>query len=441
MRQTQTGKKRLRWWQTVLIVLLVLIIGFLGFSYGMIRHFVGDSLSFKGMLSMAGYGGFDMPDWFTNYVLDVDRSYPGLPELLVDEKGNKVQTPEQYAVYREELLDLYQTYMFGGMPAEGFETTFTVEESGPALEGAALRRQVRVTTRTEAGTHDAMLLLYTPANVEQCGVFIGLNFSGNTAIWADEAVLPSCAQEPEVTERGQEGWPVDDIIAAGYGVATMHYGDWAEDNKDTFREGILSLFPKQDYTAFTAWAFGLMRGVDYLVQQPDINSQAIASVGHSRLARVSLWAGANDERIALVTASCGGGLMRSPLAARIDSSSSSVHWNTEAYFSYEGNDEALPVDAHMLYALIADRHLYVSIGAMDLASDPVSTYDALQNAKQIWQTVFGRQVIPDGSYEELPSGHPVFSESVAVHVHSGGHAMTAEDWQNYIGYMTTYVCS
>lgn len=441
MKQTKSGKKRLRWWQIVLIVLLVLIIGFFGFSYGMIRHFVGDSLSFKGVLSMAGYGGFDLPAWFTNFVLDVDRSYPGLPELLVDENGNKVQTPEQYAVYRTELLDLYQTYMFGGMPTQGFETTFTVEESGPALDGAALRRQVRVTTLTENGTHDAMLLLYTPASAQQCGVFIGLNFSGNTAVWADDAILPSCAQNPEVTERGQEGWPVNQIINAGYGVATMYYGDWAEDSKDTFREGILSLFPEQDYTAFTAWAFGVMRGVDYLVQQPDINSRMIASVGHSRLARVSLWAGANDERIALVTASCGGGLMRSPLAAKIDPASTSVHWNTEAYFSYEGNDEALPVDAHMLYALIADRHLYVSIGAMDLASDPVATYDALQNAKQVWQTVFGRQVIPDGSYAELVPGQPVCSESMGVHVHAGGHAMTTEDWQNYIDYMTAYVCS
>ena len=93
--QAKQGKKKLPWWAKLLIVLLAAVIVFLGFSYGMIRYFVGDTLSFKGILSMVSYGGFDLPEGFRNFVLDVDRSYPGLPELLVNEAGDAVAAPEQ----------------------------------------------------------------------------------------------------------------------------------------------------------------------------------------------------------------------------------------------------------------------------------------------------------------------------------------------------------
>mgnify|MGYP002512655646 FL=1 len=438
--QAKQGKKKLPWWAKLLIVLLAAVIVFLGFSYGMIRYFVGDTLSFKGILSMVSYGGFDLPEGFRNFVLDVDRSYPGLPELLVNEAGDAVGTPDQYEARREEMLSLYETYMYGVTPADGFDTAFTVVESGTALNGKAERQQIRITVSNEHGSSDAMLLVYTPANAENYGMFVGLNFSGNTAVWNDEAILPSSAQD-SVGERGSESgsWPVDLIIESGYGLATMYYGDWAEDNQETYLDQVLRLFPEENCTAFSAWAFGIMRGIDYLAQLEQVDMDAIGTAGHSRLARVSLWAGACDERIDLVTASCGGGLVRSPLFAKIDTDGTSGHWFTDDYFAYEGRDEELPVDIHMLYALIADRNLYISIGQQDLASDPKATWDALQKAKVVWQNIYGIEVIPDGTYEDVIPDLPVFSEGIAVHVHSDGHLLTAADWQNYIAYMDNFV--
>lgn len=440
MPEQKAKKKRLPLWAKLLITLLVLIIGFLGFAYGTIRYFVRDSLGFKGTLAMVGYGGFDMPKWFCDFVLDVDRSYPGLPELLVTLDGKAVTTPEEYVARRQELMDLYETYMYGKVPVDGFETAFSLEESGPALDGAALRQQVRITVSSEAGRHEAMLLVYLPTGAHSCGMFVGLNFTGNTAVWTDTAILPSLQQADNV-KPGQEAssWPVDQIIAAGYGVATMYCGDWVPDDAETFQQGLISLFPGQNCTIYSVWAFGFSRGIDYLTQLEQVDPTAIASVGHSRLARASLWAGANDTRISLVTASCGGGYMRSPLLGNIDSSSTGTHWATPEHFSYEGRDKELPVDIHMLYALPADRHIYVSMGAQDLASDPVATYDAVQSAKRVWRDIYGQNVIPDGGYADLIPGTPQFSEGLAVHVHAGGHAITAEDWMHYIRYMEEYV--
>ena len=436
----KTKNKRFPWWAKLLMVVLAVVIVFLCFSYGMIRYFVGDTLGFKGILSMVSYGGFELPEGFRNFVLDVDRSYPGLPQLLTNNAGEPVKTLEEYDARRAEMLDLYETYMYGVTPTEGFNTEFNLVESGFLLDGKIQRHQVRITVSNEYGSNDAMLLIYAPAKAEKYGMFIGLNFSGNTAVWTDEKILPSVTQG-EIGERGGESsnWPIELLIDSGFGLATMYYGDWAEDNQETYRNQVLKLFPEETCTAFSAWAFGIMRGIDYLQQIEQVDPNAIGTAGHSRLARVSLWAGACDPRIDLVTASCGGGLVRSPLFAKIDTDGTSNHWFTPAYYSYEGRDQELPVDIHMLYALIADRNLYISIGQQDLASDPKATWDALQEAKVIWKDIYHKEVIPDSTYEEVTPDQPVFSEGVAVHVHDEGHLMTTEDWQHYITYMKTFV--
>ena len=436
----KTKNKRFPWWAKLLMVVLAVVIVFLCFSYGMIRYFVGDTLGFKGILSMVSYGGFELPEGFRNFVLDVDRSYPGLPQLLTNNAGEPVKTLEEYDARRAEMLDLYETYMYGVTPTEGFNTEFNLVESGFLLDGKIQCHQVRITVSNEYGSNDAMLLIYAPAKAEKYGMFIGLNFSGNTAVWTDEKILPSVTQG-EIGERGGESsnWPIELLIDSGFGLATMYYGDWAEDNQETYRNQVLKLFPEETCTAFSAWAFGIMRGIDYLEQIEQVDPNAIGTAGHSRLARVSLWAGACDPRIDLVTASCGGGLVRSPLFAKIDTDGTSNHWFTPAYYSYEGRDQELPVDIHMLYALIADRNLYISIGQQDLASDPKATWDALQEAKVVWKDIYHKEVIPDSTYEEVTPDQPVFSEGVAIHVHDEGHLMTTEDWQHYITYMKTFV--
>lgn len=439
MKETAKRKKRLPWWGIVLIVLLCVVIVFLGGSYGAIRYFVGDSLGWRGTLAMVGYGGMDLPDWVNKFILDGDRSYKGLPELLVDSNGNAVDTIEKYQDRRAEILDLYETYMYGHTPTEGFDVAFTEVETDTALNGAAQRHQIKITVTTDKGSCESMLLVYLPIADQPCGVFIGENFSGNTTVWNDENILPSPMQNQDAERGSDSSWPVDLIISRGYGVATLYYGDWAADSEESYRELVMSLFEDENSTAFTAWSFGLMRGIDYLCSMDDVDKDLIATIGHSRLARVSLWTGAIDPRVTLVTGSCGGGYLRSPIASKITENGTSDHWNTPAYFSYYGRDEELPVDTHMMIALIADRHVFISIGESDLASDPVSMYDSLQNAKSVWHDIYGVEVIPDGSYYDLPEDAVVMSEGMGVNVHTGGHWFDQKDWNSYMDYMDQYL--
>ncbi len=434
------AKKKMAWWKILLIVLLVILVlfcGMVGFSVFMIKKFTGDSLSIRGMMAMAGYGGFDLPDWYCRLVLGNSHEYPGLPEILTDGTGKAVETEEDYEKRRLELLEAYEKNMYGKTPAEGFETSFEVVESGDALDGKAMRQQVKITVTTEKGSCDAMLLLYLPKSDDPRGVFVGENFGGNTMIWTDGEILPSVTQEnaEHASADSADLWPVEDIVGRGYGVATMCYLDWGADDKDTYRERLLCLFDDEDTTAFSAWAFGISRAVDYLSTLDGVDMENIASVGHSRLARVSLWAGACDERISLVTASCGGGSVRSEVSGRIMDDGNSSHWFSKTYFTYENRDEEFPVDMNVLYALAAPRRLYVSMGSGDLAADPFSMVDMLQDAKKVWKDVYGMEVIDDFSYYDLVRGEAVMSEGVGLHVHQGGHKMDAGDWEKYVDYM------
>ncbi|MFC1635997.1 acetylxylan esterase, partial [Planctomycetota bacterium] len=273
------------------------------------------------VLLMAGWAAAQ--EYETNYDEAKVPQYT-LPNPLAVSTGGRVANSETWRSQRRlEILRFFEEHVYGRTPTEDVPVRVEVRSvATDALEGAATRKQVRLRFSDEVDGPRMDLLIYLPnAAPRPVPLFVGLNFYGNHTIHPDPAIEITDAwvrndqrigttnnrSSEEGRGRGSDRWPLEHILKRGYGLATAYYGDLDPDYDDGFKNGVHALFLKEgakrrpnDWASIGAWAWGLSRALDYFETDANIDAKFVAVMGHSRLGKTALWAGAQDERFAIV---------------------------------------------------------------------------------------------------------------------------------------------
>lgn len=375
-----------------------------------------------------------------------------LPDLMVCANGEPVTTTKQWQTQRRgELLSLFKTQMFGQAPTRP-EVRATQEIFFNALDGRAIRKQVTLRIGDAPNGPTLDLLIYLPkkaalSRAKAVPCFLGLNFQGNHTIHSDPDIrlcrswLRNDRQATEASRgKAASRWPVEMILEQGFGLVTLYYGDIDPDFHDEFKNGVHALYPElqqrtDNFSAIGAWAWGLSLVMDTLEDDPHIDAKRVAVIGHSRLGKTALWAGATDERFALVisndSGSGGAALFRRCFGERVHNLNKSFpHWFCKQFKRYDNQEPTLPFDQHMLIALMAPRPVYVASATLDTWADPKGEFLAAHGANPVYR-LFGYVGLPSDRWPA--PDHPIQGR-IGYHLRTGKHDLAAYDWKQYLAF-------
>ncbi len=383
-----------------------------------------------------------------------------LPPILEPTPGSVDEAKQAWEKRRSELLKLFEVEMFGSYPQSPYELDCQLVESGDAFAGKALRQQYAVTVKTKAASQRIDLLIYSPKSTSQpVPCFLGLNFRGNHTTNDDPAILIPKSWSPEDREAGvvnnrateagrgssSRRWECEKLVDSGVAVATAYCGDIDPDFHDQFQNGVHALFPEHQpsdehperWGTIAAWSWGLSRLLDCIEQKAtQIDAKRVAVVGHSRLGKTALWAGATDTRFAAVISNnsgCGGAaLSRREFGETLWRINNSFpHWFCGNFKKYSNNEASLPIDQHQLLALVAPRPLYVASASEDLWADPKGEFLATQLAGELYKQLGGSPL----AMKEFPSPDNASVGQVSYHLRLGKHDILAWDWDHYLTFI------
>lgn len=388
-----------------------------------------------------------------------------LPELLILANGQKVQNVADWEhIRRHEILDIFLEEVYGKLPLKDLQHTIeVVDRNETALNNTAIRQQWKLTFESHGKQLDIEVLAYLPKSVTSPPVFLVPNFRGNQTIINDPNIVitsswvrmrknsdTSGVVDHKATEasRGTSSsrFPLEKIIANGFGLYTFYYGDVDPDFND-FSNGIHPLFyeqgedkPKSDaWGAISAWAWGITKVIDVIEYNPLSTDSKIIVMGHSRLGKAALWSGVIDDRIDMAISN-NSGCMGAALSRRRFGETVKIintrfpHWFADNFKKYNDNEKGLPVDQHMLIALMAPRPVYIASAEQDRWADPKGEYLAGYYASPAYE-LYGEKGL---SNPEPPAVNVPIHQTIGYHMRTGKHDVTDYDWEQYMKFARTH---
>lgn len=391
-----------------------------------------------------------------NYDQAKANPYPDLPELLTLKNGQKVTTAAAWWDQRRpEIVEDFEREVIGRVPKVTPKVTWEVVSNvTDGLVGKIPANGQRLVGHVDnsafpAITVDIRMAVVTPVGakgpVPVLMMFGGFGGDG----------LPRPAGTPAPTNRfANFGGPFKDppsteqLLAAGWGYATINPGSIQADNGAGLTKGIIGLVnhgqPRKpdDWGSLRAWAWGAARGLDYLETLPGVDAKKVGIEGVSRYGKAALVTMAFEPRFAvvLVGSSGEGGakLHRRNFGEAVENltGSGEYHWMAGNFLKYGAaessfgakNANDLPVDAHMLIALCAPRPTFISYGIPERGDanwlDQQGSYMATVAAEPVFRLLGVRDIGVTEDYRTAkmpPLNTGLTDGELAWRQHDGGH--------------------
>jgi hypothetical protein len=405
-----------------------------------------------------------------NYDEALANPYPKLPEVLTLANGRKVTSANGWwKDRRPEIVESFDREVLGRVPKDVPKVTWHVNRTenftvgGRPVVGKELLGKVD-NSAYPAVTVQIQMTLVTPAESAK-PVPVMMMFGGRSG-------MPPAPGAPPPTGRGfgpGAGAPpnaaapadppaIEQLIADGWGYATIIPGSIQADNGAGLTAGIIGLVNKgqrrkpDDWGSLRAWAWGASRGLDYLETDKAVDAKKVGIEGVSRYGKAALVTMAYDQRFAvvLVGSSGEGGakLHRRNFGEAVENltGSGEYHWMAGNFLKYgtaestfgSKNAGDIPVDAHQLIALCAPRLTFISYGVPERGDakwlDQQGSYMAAVAAQPVFRLLGakGLGVSDDYTKEKMPAVNVgLLDGQLAWRQHDGGHT-DGPNWKYFI---------
>jgi hypothetical protein len=421
-----------------------------------------------------------------NYDEAKANPFPDIPDPLKMNGGQMVTTPKEWWDQRRpQLLDMFEKYVYGRVPASVPKVSWTVRatdhemiaftpvvakdlvgtvdnSSYPAI---AVKLHITLVTPANAKGPVPVLIMFGKAgfpapNEPSAEQFDRINKAWKTLLVqqdpslqdvfaqhpAWEPVKATPFQFPQLTKDGDPPatWQ---LIAAGWGFALFDTASVQADDGAGITRGIIGLVNKgqprnpEDWGALRAWAWGASRGLDYLETDSAVDAKHMGIEGVSRFGKAALVAMAFDQRFAMVlVGSSGKGgstLLRRNFGEAVENLTGGEYYWMAGNFMKYGASEAtfgtqtpgdIPVDSNELIALCAPRLTFISYGVPEAGDakwlDQQGSFMATVDASRVFTLLGAKGLAVFDDYKTAkmpPVGQGSLEGQLAWRQHDGGH--------------------
>jgi oligosaccharide reducing-end xylanase len=343
-----------------------------------------------------------------------------LPDPLVMLGGKKVTDPNAWRRERRpEILRLFETNVYGRTMA-GRPKEMTWEVTSPATnatDGTVINKAVTIYFAGKKDGPKMDLHITVPANAKK--------------------------PVPVFMLAGGFGRPNPEIYKRGYGTVSVRIDQVQADRANQYTNSIRAFFapPGQiepgpdEWGAVGAWAWAMSRAMDYLETDPAIDAGKVCLNGVSRYGKAVMWAGAQDERFAIVfsgEAGCAGQtIVRRQFGETVKSITGfAPYWFAGNFKNYADRVNDLPVDWHELIALMAPRPVYIATAEQDYWGDPRGSFLAARAAGPVYQ-LFGETSL---GVDDWPPVETPVGDFIGYHNRKGTHGQNDYDWEQFLNF-------